>query len=64
MISRNGWSFFITKLNEISRFDDYVYISFQRAASESKRRKMRGKLEAFESFINGECSPHFVANDN
>ncbi|APP15668.1 hypothetical protein BS467_07955 [Bacillus altitudinis] len=39
------------KLNEISRFDDYVYISFQHAASEAKRRKMRGKLEAFESFL-------------
>nr|MDF9458126.1 hypothetical protein [Bacillus pumilus] len=39
------------KLNEIRRFDDYVYISFQRAASEAKRRKMRVKLEAFETFI-------------
>ncbi|MCY7572467.1 MULTISPECIES: hypothetical protein [Bacillus] len=54
MISRNGWSFFITKLNEISRFDAYMYISFQRAASEAKRRKMRAKLEAFEAFIDGE----------
>ncbi|MGD7062329.1 hypothetical protein ACQCU3_12645 [Bacillus altitudinis] len=51
MISRNGWSFFITKLNEISRFDAYMYIAFQRAASEAKRRKMRGKLEAFEAFL-------------
>ncbi|MFW0909598.1 helix-turn-helix domain-containing protein [Bacillus altitudinis] len=39
------------KLNKISRFDDYVYIAFQRAASEAKRRKMRGKLEAFEAFL-------------
>ncbi|MGE1096795.1 helix-turn-helix domain-containing protein [Bacillus altitudinis] len=42
------------KMNEIRRFDEYLYISFQRAASEVIRRKMRSKLAAFEAFLGAE----------
>ncbi|WP_353854824.1 helix-turn-helix domain-containing protein [Bacillus sp. Bos-x628] len=42
------------KLQRIRRFDDYVYILFQRAASEVKRRKMRAKMASFEAFIEAE----------